>query len=154
MFEKTIELCKKLELWSVDDYTGDPASDEEIALAENELGFSLCRHYISYLKELGWLDVAGAAYLGLISGEGRQNAASDFVAATLEFTKRFPSPRNLTVLFNESDEWFELVDHDSSLVICYDPFSKEFVSTGKDLVEYFNGCILDFIKAREELEDL
>lgn len=62
--------------WLPEYNTGLPVSDQEVAQAEIDLGFSLCIEHVAYLKELGWLDITGNGYLGVMAGKGRKNAAS------------------------------------------------------------------------------
>lgn len=145
MYENVIQLLSGIEDWEPKGNTGIPVTDEEINEAEAELGLLLCGDYKHFLKELGWLEVYETLFLGLFSGEGRQNEASDFVAATLAFRDEFECKNELTVLYCEDDEWFCLLDHSSSLILKFDPFSKEYIETDKGLSDFLNAYARDLI---------
>ena len=143
-YQHILDLCHQMSGWDPRYSMSQSAvTAQEIALAQSDLGFTLCDEYIELLSKLGYLEVGDNNFIGLKHGTGRREDDNDFVGATWNFEKNHLSISEMTVFMNESDEWFHLIDHARSEVVFYDPFSKEIIRSGKGIIDYLTQYITD-----------
>lgn len=126
---------------------GRRVGQDEIEAAQRLLGFEFCDDYKQFLEQYGNLWLCGEDLKGLIPGDGA-STCSDLRYQTNNFkliTGVDPGAR--TVLVNENDEWYELIDHTDGKIYAYDPFANKF----KKLFQNLEDAIINKIEEAIEI---
>lgn len=124
--------------------TSEKASDDFIALVEKKLNVTFCKDYYDYLLNFGCIDQPPAdRYIGVSSDDEaefkKNNTLPYIVEETQEFIENvYKKPlKNTTLLYNEQDEWYVLMDHDKGVTVPYDPFAKKISWDNAESLEEF-----------------
>ncbi|WP_053982035.1 SMI1/KNR4 family protein [Marinagarivorans algicola] len=133
--------------------TSEKASDDFIALMEKKLNVTFCKDYCDYLLTFGYIDKPPAdRYVGISSDDEaefkKNNTLPQIVEDTQEFIENvYKKPlKNTTLLYNEQDEWYVLMDHDKAVTVPYDPFAKKIYWDNAKPLENFLLAELEIIE--------
>lgn len=125
-------------------------SDSDIKNAEQLLGFTLCEDYRTFLKAFGHMHTREMAICGLYYEDGTLETpliseTSDFFEK--EFAKGVDRSAKTVVSSTMDGEYFYILDHETSVVTPFDPFSRSYVEKNS---QQFCDFLFEFVA--EELE--
>lgn len=119
-------------------YVSGGAPDNQISSNEGRLSFPFHSDYIDYLRTFGQIESHTFIIFGAL---GRQADGDEdpVLFETEEFFRNHPSceAEGLTLLLNDQDEWFVLMNHRSGMTMPYDAIAKKFVTDMEKPLEDF-----------------
>lgn len=126
--KKIDELIAKIKSYGDHEiYVGGPIEPHRVDQVENALRVNFCSDYRQYLELYGNLFSSDNCLFGLDKVYFEEDSSADIRYQALQFIQHTGVDlSNRTVLRNESDEYYLLVNHDDSKVYSYDPFAKRF----------------------------
>lgn len=102
---------------------GEPVGERsDIELVEQALGLVFCEDYRWFLETYGSLLISNTSYCGIWPGSSESYGT--VLGETKSLRRQYPNiASNYTVLVNESDEWWEVIDNANGAVFSFDPAS-------------------------------
>lgn len=136
--EEILQLLKSHDEIFADAFLDRKATDDEIKVAEQRLGFTIPKEYVWFLKEIGH-----GGNMFEFMGYGL-NGKAVFVEATLR-EREFGMPDNLMV-FQNCDEFVDCINVDDGTVVTWSPYDNSgIIEVADDFYEYFIDSIMNAI---------
>lgn len=89
---------------------GKAASDDLIRKAEEALGFSLPEEYVSFLKQFGFLSIAGEEIFGLVNGDFTNSGIPDAIWISLKEREDSGMPEKYLIFGNTGHGGYYVLD--------------------------------------------
>lgn len=132
--------------WDIDD---SAISERDIKAIELKLGFNLCDDYKTFLKLWGHIIALDIVIVGMFRDEVK--LSSPVLDTTRTFFDRFLEADLdccTIVGITEDEEWFYLLNHMSSLVTPFDPFTtKLLVDKSLPFEEFLSNELSEIMEA-------
>lgn len=99
-----------------------------IEKAQRLFGQSFCRDYYQFLQQVGFLRIGQHHILGLTQRTPSIHDKESFLWATLQFRQQYFDDSCLSVLENNHNQWFVLLNHTNGKLYGFDAIEAKYKS--------------------------